>query len=801
MAVSAGGHGEKGNAGGPRQADAILAALVGLIALAVYLATLYPGLTGVGDAAKFSFVGPVLGTPHAPGYPLYVMVSYLFSFLPVGTLAYRMNVLSALLGALTAALTYLIVRRLGAGRMTAVSAALALAFGDAFWSRSLYAKAYTLNAALVAAGVLALLRWDDSRRPADLYWAAAIFALSVGNHLTVIALLPALMLFPLVTDARTALRPKTILLVLLFLLLGFAQYGLILVRTLQHAPYLEARASNLQELWGVITARRFAHEIGAFPLATLLSTRVPAVAGLLLRELTAIGLLVFAVGFGWLTARQPRRAMLLGLGASGVLALTANMGSNEDQGFLLSAFVLMWSVVGLGLERIVVALRRVPPRAAAVLSLAVALWLPCSQVLVNYRVNDHHADTAEPRFFDALFRALPSKAAVVSEEYRVDMMVLYKLLGEHANGSRDVRLIDANADVVSRLHDEGFEVFAFARGQAKLAEQGFGFAAFDLRVPAGVAPLDLHGREIYRLVTVGRCLDIGNAGWTDISQLLEPKGRLTGWIDNFGPFDSHLTVYAGADRPLMPLVVGMEGAGTPLLTVESFDQASAQACGQLAARTAADRAVLPAAVLHAPVVTRAEVRVNDRGAYFVFALDLGRTTIAAGARATVDRDERKRARLCSYELQNDAWPTGQASVTFAPDSRALQFVEGWYPVEQRADDTKFRWTAARAVLIVPLGERRLATVGIAVEPLSYPGRTDGEVTLSVNGVNLGARPVPSSPTSLSWDVAADRWRQGLNELELAVKDAARPSDVGLSHDQRLLGVLVTSIEFRAEKAP
>ena len=796
MSASQTGPGEGAAPGGVRRADALLSAAVGLVALAVYLATLYPGLTGVGDAAKFSFVGPVLGTPHAPGYPLYLIVSHLFSYLPLGTLAYRLNALSAVCGALTAALAYLIARRLGARPAVAASAALALAFGDAFWSRALYAKGYTLNAALVAAGILALLRWDESRRPAHLYWAIAIFALSVGNHLTVIALLPALLLFPLLTDPRAALRPKTILVTLALVVAGLSQYGLILIRTLQHAPYLEARASNFQELWGVMTARRFAHEIGAFTLQTLVSTRLPIVARLLLREFTFVGLLLFAAGFVWLARRRPRRALLLGLGALAVIGLTANMGSNEDQGFLLSAFVLMWPVVGVALERVVGALRRLPSRPAAVLALGAALWLPCSQVLANYRPNDHHADTAESRFFEALFRALPGKAAIVSEEYRVDMMVLYKLLGERANGTRDIRLVDPDADMVGRLHDEGFGVFAFARGQARLAEQGFGFAPFDL-VPGADGLLDMRGRDLYRLVTAGSCLDMGNAGWTDISRLLEPNGRITARIDNYGPFDSAVTVYAGSDRPLSPLAVGLEGAGTPLVTVESFDRSAAAGRDRLAAQVAVDHAALPPAVLDAPVVTRAEVRVNDRGAYFVFAWDIGEGARAAAARAIVDRDEPNRARVCSHEVRDDAWPAGQPAAVFPADSRAVQFVEGWYPVEERADGAKFRWTTARAVLIVTLGERRPATVQIAVEPLIYPGRADAEVTLVVNGSTLGSRVVPPGPTSLSWDVAADRWRDGLNELALEVKGAARPSDVGLSSDRRLLGVSVTSIELRA----
>lgn len=107
--------------------DGLLALLAAVVTLIVYLLTIYPGLVGIGDAAKFAFVGKVLGTPHAPGYPLYVGVSHLFSYLPFGTLAYRMNVLSAVLGSVAVALCYLAARRLD--MRPAVALAVALAFG------------------------------------------------------------------------------------------------------------------------------------------------------------------------------------------------------------------------------------------------------------------------------------------------------------------------------------------------------------------------------------------------------------------------------------------------------------------------------------------------------------------------------------------------------------------------------------------------------------------------------------------------------------------------------------------------
>ena len=97
-----------------------------LLTLATYLVTMYPGLGGGGDAAKFRYLGHVLGTAHPPGYPLYTLVSWLFSVLPVGSLAYRINLMSAVCGALAAGATYVSVRSLGGARAAAVAAALLL---------------------------------------------------------------------------------------------------------------------------------------------------------------------------------------------------------------------------------------------------------------------------------------------------------------------------------------------------------------------------------------------------------------------------------------------------------------------------------------------------------------------------------------------------------------------------------------------------------------------------------------------------------------------------------------------------
>src|SRR5215210_8249901 len=108
--------------------DRVVALAVGATTLALYVATLQPDFGGPEDTPKFQFLGYVLGTPHPPGYPLYVMLSHVFvTVVRIGTIAYRANLFSAVMAALACALSFLLARQMGATRWPAACAALALA--------------------------------------------------------------------------------------------------------------------------------------------------------------------------------------------------------------------------------------------------------------------------------------------------------------------------------------------------------------------------------------------------------------------------------------------------------------------------------------------------------------------------------------------------------------------------------------------------------------------------------------------------------------------------------------------------
>ena len=453
--------------------DTLLAVLVGMVALALYLRTMYPGLVGSGDTPELQFAGYVLGTPHVPGYPLYMLLSYAFSRLPVGSVAYRVNLMSGVFGAVAAALLSLLLRRLDCRAWAAGAIALAAAFGPAFWSQSTLAEVYTLAAALLCGVLASLVEWDATGRSGAFHRAAAFAGLALAHHYSdVVTAAPALALFVLVSPRRRELRRGDLALGVLLLASGVALYGLIVLRTLQHAPYLGAQATTLGQLVDVMRGGRFGSRLFAFDVRTILFERLPSFVRLGLAELGPGGaglLAVGAVSLGW---RRPRHATLFLVGALGNVFFALNYDVPDVAVFLLPAFVLLWPVAGAGLEAVATA-----APAVAVL----ALLLPVAQVVANYRASDHHGRTFEMRYFKAVFDALPDRSALVTETYTVDQMARYEMLAEGFAGRKDVAFTGRDAESIESFRRKGHVLFAFERGRQELAAQGFRFAPVKLQ--------------------------------------------------------------------------------------------------------------------------------------------------------------------------------------------------------------------------------------------------------------------------------------------------------------------------------
>jgi 4-amino-4-deoxy-L-arabinose transferase-like glycosyltransferase len=209
----------------PARLPLLAGAVTTLTALILYLRTLAPTVL-VGDSGEFQFTGAILGVPHPTGYPLYTLLNKLFSFLPVGDVAYRVNLSSAVYAALACGLVTGIVYHLlghpataywGNLRATpdseaatvppplaragvAVGAGLLLAAAGTLWAQALVARSYALNALLVALAVACLLAWRATGRTR--WWAGfwLVLGLSFTHHGTTIVLVPGYGLFLLALE-------------------------------------------------------------------------------------------------------------------------------------------------------------------------------------------------------------------------------------------------------------------------------------------------------------------------------------------------------------------------------------------------------------------------------------------------------------------------------------------------------------------------------------------------------------------------------------------------------------------------
>jgi hypothetical protein len=174
--------------------DFLLALVVGGLALFIYGRTVTPGLLP-GDGGEFQTLAYLLGNTHPTGYPVYLTLARIFAFLPLGDLAYRINLFSAVTGALTVAGVYICGRFLTGYRAVSAASALALAISATFWSQSLIAEVYTAGAAFVIFILLTLLRWDRTNSSGAIFTAGLLGGLSIGVHMSVALLAPAIILF------------------------------------------------------------------------------------------------------------------------------------------------------------------------------------------------------------------------------------------------------------------------------------------------------------------------------------------------------------------------------------------------------------------------------------------------------------------------------------------------------------------------------------------------------------------------------------------------------------------------------
>ena len=460
-----------------KRRDLAWAAAAALAVFTFFVITLRPDVGGTEDSPKFQFVGRVLGTSHSPGYPFYSIATYVFGWIPVGNLAYRINLFSAVCGALACACVYLTARRLGVTRLLALAAAAAAATSYPLWSNSVTAEVYSLGAFLSALSILLVIGFGQTGQVWRLYAGCAAWACGFGNHLTIAAILPAALAYGVYKDRRV-LQPRIALTAAAIGIAGVLQYAFIAIRTFQGAPYLEARATTVMGVFDVIIARDVSWARFYQAQTTVAQIEVP----MLLNGVRAnmgtipVALVLIAIALG-IKRRNAEVMVVLGA-AAGTLAFIANLWG-DVVGFITPVCVQLFPLAALGLQELVDVVQPATDMFSREQLLAasgiVAMTFPVLQGVQLWPSINALRQPGEGPGVRALYSHLPQKSAVVAENYWLARLVNYMHFSGEVRPDPNPRVLDNDVVDVRTAIADGLTVFSFEGASQWLNAQGFRF--------------------------------------------------------------------------------------------------------------------------------------------------------------------------------------------------------------------------------------------------------------------------------------------------------------------------------------
>jgi len=204
--------------------DKVAFTIASLVAFTGYWYTLAPSVT-LEDSGGFLTAAHGLGVPHPPGYPVWTILAWIWQWIiPFGSVAWRVNLMSAFFGALAVGFAALLISKSGrvlASRCgflqamasetglrriilaSSVSASLILAFSPVMWSQSVITEVYALNAFFLMVTLVLLYWWSfETERRGRLYLAAFVWGVSLTNHQTLVLLTVAFPTFVWLADRK-----------------------------------------------------------------------------------------------------------------------------------------------------------------------------------------------------------------------------------------------------------------------------------------------------------------------------------------------------------------------------------------------------------------------------------------------------------------------------------------------------------------------------------------------------------------------------------------------------------------------
>lgn len=405
-----------------------------ILPFALYMLTLAPSVTFF-DSGEFLTATASLGSAHSPGYPLFLMYAKPFTWLPLGNIAFRINVATAVSSSLACLMVYILTTLLlkkesllldqrfnrVAVKYAGLAAAISFGVTSRLWLQSNHDKPYPLLAFISAVIFYLLLQWREQyregcERPSYIYICTFLAGLSMGVHQTIVLLLPAWFLMIVLTDWRMITRGKELVLATAFALLGFSVHLYLPLRALSNPLLNWGDPKTVEQFLWHFLRKGYPSDPPARDLALLWAQirafNVP-------REFTWLGAVLVLMGLVYLWRRnKPVLIAYLVSVAVFLFVIVGYFNTAKDVIFLTEEFftplyLLSAVLVGVGLFSLLAyAIRtaRLPERIGTPVYVVVGVLfftLPTALCAVNYFENDQHNNYIAFDYASNSLRSLP----------------------------------------------------------------------------------------------------------------------------------------------------------------------------------------------------------------------------------------------------------------------------------------------------------------------------------------------------------------------------------------------------------
>jgi len=277
-----------------------------IIPFFIFLKTMNPSSFGW-DTTWFHIQVPLLYVGQTTGFPIAFLTGKLFSFLPIGTMAYRLNMYSVFWGALTIFVIFLFIKNILKNEYyIAFISAVSFGFFKVFWFQTTRFEVYTLNTFFTAIIILTGYYWSETKQNKFLYLYFFLVGLSFTNHPISLFLSPAFILFPVYSDWKQVFRIKKIFIILALIISPNLLYFYIPIRSLQGY----GNVTSFGRFISYISGDRWRGEFG-FKGWDMLKHMFTEYFNLIKGDFIIAVLIIFIIGLVYLAVKQKKYFILI----------------------------------------------------------------------------------------------------------------------------------------------------------------------------------------------------------------------------------------------------------------------------------------------------------------------------------------------------------------------------------------------------------------------------------------------------------------------------------------------------------